>query len=127
MTASLRRSLLAAGAALLAIGASPSPRLSAEGQGPTPFALILGTAQDGGLPQLGGNSDQDVAARQDPGRRRLVASLLVVDPSLTETLMWFVPDRLSPGTMVKLRLAPLPSSLNSLTQFAGAPAVGVIV
>ncbi len=87
MRASLRRSLLAAGAALLAIGASPSPRPSAEGQGPTPFALILGTAQDGGLPQLGGNSDQDVAARQDPGRRRLVASLLLVDPGSDERFL----------------------------------------
>ncbi len=87
MTASLRRSLLAAGAALLAIGASPPPRLLAEGQGPTPFALILGTAQDGGLPQLGGNSDQDIAARQDPGRRRLVASLLVVDPGSDERFL----------------------------------------
>jgi len=87
MKASLRRGLLAVGAALLAIGASPSPGLLAEGQGPTPFALILGTAQDGGLPQLGGNSDQDRAARQDPQRRRLVASLLVVDPGSEERFL----------------------------------------
>jgi pyrroloquinoline quinone biosynthesis protein B len=45
----------------------------------SPYVLVLGTAQDGGLPQIGGTSDQDEAARRDPARRRLVASLLVAD------------------------------------------------
>lgn len=106
MRASLRRSLLAAGAALLAIGASPSPRLPAEGQGPTPLALILGTAQDGGLPQLGGNSDQDVAARQDPGRRRLVASLLVVDPGSEERFLIDATPDLREQLEIADRVAP---------------------
>ncbi|MBX7184338.1 MAG: MBL fold metallo-hydrolase [Vicinamibacteria bacterium] len=86
MTAA-RRGFLAAGVALLAIGAARIPRVSAEGQGPTSFALVLGTAQDGGLPQLGGNADQDLAARQDPKRRRLVTSLLVVDPGSEERFL----------------------------------------
>lgn len=87
MTAAARRGFLTACVALLASGAARAPRVSAEGQGPSPFALVLGTAQDGGLPQLGGNSDQDLAARQDPKRRRLVTSLLVVDPGSEERFL----------------------------------------
>lgn len=87
MTAAARRGFLAACVALLAFGAARTPWVSAEGQGPSPFALVLGTAQDGGLPQLGGNSEQDLAARQDPKRRRLVASLLVVDPGSEERFL----------------------------------------
>ncbi len=47
---------------------------------PKPYAIVLGTAQDGGLPQLAGDDLNDVAARQDAARRRLTTSLLVVDP-----------------------------------------------
>jgi pyrroloquinoline quinone biosynthesis protein B len=47
---------------------------------PGPYALVLGTAQDGGLPQIGCERPCCEAARADPGRRRLVASLLIVDP-----------------------------------------------
>ena len=43
--------------------------------------MVLGTAQDGGLPQLGGTAPEDEAARRDPARRRLVASMLIVDPA----------------------------------------------
>lgn len=46
-----------------------------------PFVLVLGTAQDGGIPHLGGSSAADQAARRDPAARRLVASLLIVDPA----------------------------------------------
>lgn len=46
-----------------------------------PYALVLGVAQDAGVPQLAGDSPQDRAARRDPSRRRLVASLLIVDPA----------------------------------------------
>jgi pyrroloquinoline quinone biosynthesis protein B len=42
---------------------------------------VLGTAQDGGIPHLGGHAAADEAARRDPAQRRLVASLLVVDPA----------------------------------------------
>ncbi len=80
MRASARRGFLAACVLLAAWGTARATGVSAEGQGPSPFALVLGTAQDGGLPQLGGNADEDIAARKDPKRRRLVASLLVVDP-----------------------------------------------
>jgi pyrroloquinoline quinone biosynthesis protein B len=47
---------------------------------PDPYALVLGTAQDGGLPQIGCERTCCAAARADPERRRLVASLLIVDP-----------------------------------------------
>jgi pyrroloquinoline quinone biosynthesis protein B len=42
--------------------------------------LVLGTAQDGGLPQIGCDDEICRAARADPKRRRLVTSLLLCDP-----------------------------------------------
>jgi len=45
-----------------------------------PYVLVLGTAQDGGLPQIGCECDGCRAARRDPARRRLVTSLLLCDP-----------------------------------------------
>jgi pyrroloquinoline quinone biosynthesis protein B len=45
-----------------------------------PYLFVLGTAQDGGLPQLGCRKDCCVAARKDPRKCRLVTSLLLVDP-----------------------------------------------
>jgi len=46
----------------------------------SPYVLVLGTAQDAGLPQIGCTLACCEAARADPSRRRLVASLLVVAP-----------------------------------------------
>jgi len=45
-----------------------------------PYAVVLGSAQDGGLPQIGCTGPHCVAARANPDRGRLVASLLLVDP-----------------------------------------------
>ncbi len=45
-----------------------------------PYVLVLGTAQDGGLPQLGCDEANCAAARRDPARRRRVTSLLLCDP-----------------------------------------------
>ncbi len=45
-----------------------------------PFVVALGTAQDGGLPQIGCARECCTAAREDPSRARLVTSLLLVDP-----------------------------------------------
>jgi len=42
--------------------------------------LVLGTAQDGGLPQLGCRRTCCETARKDPHKKRLVTSLLLVDP-----------------------------------------------
>lgn len=46
-----------------------------------PFVRVLGTVQDGGLPHAGCTCDRCEAARRDPSRRRLVASLAVVLPA----------------------------------------------
>ena len=45
-----------------------------------PYALVLGTAQDGGLPHVGCRGDACEAARRDPEKARLVTSLLLADP-----------------------------------------------
>jgi len=45
-----------------------------------PYVLVLGTAQDAGLPQIGCHAACCTAARRDPARRRLVTSLLLADP-----------------------------------------------
>ncbi len=63
-------------------------RAAAAGSGnASPFVMVLGTAQDGGLPQIGGAAPEDEAARRDPARRRLVASLLIVDPTSGERFL----------------------------------------
>ena len=46
-----------------------------------PYVLVLGTAQDGGLPQLGCEAPCCESARRDPDLRRLRACLLLVDPT----------------------------------------------
>jgi len=43
------------------------------------FAVVLGTAQDGGLPQVGCFDECCADAREDPELRRLVSSVLIVD------------------------------------------------
>ena len=45
-----------------------------------PYVLVLGSAQDGGLPQIGCQGPNCLAARRDPNRGRLVSSLLLADP-----------------------------------------------
>ncbi len=45
-----------------------------------PYVLVLGTAQDGGLPQIGCGEELCRTARTEPERRRLVTSLLLLDP-----------------------------------------------
>lgn len=69
----------ATGAAIAALVAM-SPALAAASPS-APYLLVLGTAQDGGIPHLGGRAAPDEAARRDPALRRTVASLLVVDPA----------------------------------------------
>lgn len=106
MRASLRRGLLAASAILLASGVARTTRVSAEGRGPSPFALVLGTAQDGGLPQLGGNAQPDRVARQDSKQRRLVASLLVVDPGSEERFLLDATPDIREQAEIADRVAP---------------------
>lgn len=72
-----RTGLLLAAAIVAGCAHASRPPASPEG----PYVLVLGTAQDGGLPQTGCDEPPCRAAREDPARRRLVASLLVVDPA----------------------------------------------
>lgn len=46
-----------------------------------PYVLVLGTAQDGGLPHPACTGPHCARARREPGFRRLVASLALVDPA----------------------------------------------
>jgi len=62
------------------VPAASAPEATAEAAALAPYALVLGIAQDAGVPQIAARSPQDLAARRDPARRRLVASLLIVDP-----------------------------------------------
>ena len=63
--------------ACTACGALPTEPPPREG----PYALLLGSAQDAGLPQIGCRDVCCEAARADPMRRRLASSLLIVDPA----------------------------------------------
>lgn len=74
----------------VAVAASaPSPPTAGDAaaapSAPAPFAVVLGIAQDGGYPQAG---TKERAAWDDPARRRLVASLGIVDPQSGER--WLV-------------------------------------
>lgn len=72
---------LLAAAVLPGCGGPPSPPPAPlEPEREHPYVLVLGTAQDGGLPHLGCYAGNCEAARADPTRRRLVTSLLLCDP-----------------------------------------------
>jgi pyrroloquinoline quinone biosynthesis protein B len=47
----------------------------------SPYAVVLGIAQDGGVPHAGCRQELCVRARRDPSARRDVASLGIVDPA----------------------------------------------
>jgi pyrroloquinoline quinone biosynthesis protein B len=54
--------------------------LSAQPAPQRPEAVVLGIVQDGGVPHLGCRQALCVEARKDPSKRRLVASLGLIDP-----------------------------------------------
>lgn len=61
------------------------PRLAQDSigdpmDGELPYVMVLGTAQDAGLPQIACRRECCERARRDPDQRRLAASLLLVDP-----------------------------------------------
>ena len=64
-----------AAALLLLTLQTPGPRAS------EPYGIVLGIAQDGGVPHAGCRQSLCVEARKDPARRRRVASLGLVDPA----------------------------------------------
>lgn len=70
---------LAAAAACAHAGPGETPpRADASREGAAPYVVVLGIAQDGGVPQAG---DSGHPAWDDPSRRRLVVSLALVDPA----------------------------------------------
>ena len=92
---------------VLAALVQPAPPETKTG---APFAVVLGTAQDGGLPQIGGVAPEDEAARRDPKRRRLVASLLIVDPLSQERFLIDATPDIREQVELANRLAPRPRS-----------------
>jgi len=66
----------------LLLASARRPPAGEEGLAPSgpddPYVIVLGIAQDGGVPQAG---DSDHPGWEDPDRRRLVVSLAVVDPT----------------------------------------------
>ena len=55
----------------------PASPASEPGSGDGPYLLILGTAQDGGLPHAACSCPRCAAARTDPARARRIASLAI--------------------------------------------------
>ncbi|MFM7298891.1 MAG: MBL fold metallo-hydrolase [Planctomycetota bacterium] len=62
--------------ALLVLAACQAPRTTPQ----TPYLLVLGSAQNGGLPQIGCREPACARAREDDTFRRRVTSLALVDP-----------------------------------------------
>ncbi|MGH9456447.1 MAG: MBL fold metallo-hydrolase [Thermoanaerobaculia bacterium] len=62
--------------------------LTALAQAAAPYVVVLGIVQDGGLPHAGCEREHCERARRDPGHRRLVSSLAIVDPATGER--WIV-------------------------------------
>lgn len=96
--------------AALLLGAAFSLDARTESRGADPFTVVLGTAQDGGLPQIGGTAPEDEAARRDPARRRRVASLLIVDPATGERFLIDATPDLPAQTELADRIAPRPKA-----------------
>ena len=75
-TAAARALLFALAAAPAAVVSTPpAPKPGA------PEAVVLGIAQDGGVPHLGCRQALCVGARRDPSKRHFVASLGILDPA----------------------------------------------
>ena len=67
--------------AFLTLGLALAISVPPPGPATGPEAIVLGIAQDGGVPHAGCHQPVCVAARSDPSRRRLVAALGLVDPA----------------------------------------------
>lgn len=68
-----------------------------------PYVLVLGTAQDGGLPQIGCTEYRCLRARRGVGRR-LVSSLMLIDPRTDRRWLFDAsPDLREQMTLVPLR------------------------
>ena len=54
---------------------------SSYAEEPVPYVIVLGTAQDGGFPQIGCTGSNCVKAQSDHAFHRAVSSLLIADPA----------------------------------------------
>ncbi len=101
----------AAGRTLRAISGllPPAPAAASPGTSSAAVAVVLGTAQDGGLPQAGCDCARCAAARRDPGRRRHVASLALQLPASGRT--WLIDATPDLGEQLETvrRLRPHPA------------------
>lgn len=61
--------------------APESPESTDEPPAAGAYAVVLGTAQDAGVPQVACECERCDAARRDPTARRLVTSVVVADPA----------------------------------------------
>ena len=86
-TACLTMVAISGACAVPAAPGGSSPLLHAGVESGQPYVVVLGTAQDGGLPQIGCGRECCAAARRDPRLRRLVTSLLAVDPAADARLL----------------------------------------
>lgn len=104
LTLSLALAAAAAGAAGGGNGSPVAKPAVTAVDGPAPWAVVLGIAQDGGYPQAG---TKESPAWEDPALRRLVACLGIVDPQRGERfLVDATPD--FPEQLHRLdRLAPV--------------------
>lgn len=80
-----RGAAVLSGAALLLLtscgaGDTPNGERATDAALANPYVLVLGNAQDAGLPQIGADHPLDRAARAEPGKRRYATSVLVCDP-----------------------------------------------
>ena len=67
--------------ALVLAGIAPVGPAAQAAPAPGPYAVVLGIAQDGGVPHAGCRQELCVRARTDLSARRAVASLGLVDPA----------------------------------------------
>ena len=96
-------------AGLVASGALPVPAASTPSSGPR--ILVLGTAQDGGLPHAACGCERCLRARRDPAFRRRVASLAIHLPASDRVVLIDAgPDiREQLAAVAALRRAPRPT------------------
>jgi pyrroloquinoline quinone biosynthesis protein B len=87
-----------------------------------PYVLVLGTAQDGGVPHVACTCPRCEAARRDPKRRRAVASIAIVVPS---TGRRYVVDA-TPDLSRQLDLLP-PAGTKGRGKVDRAPVDGVLL
>src|SRR5262245_25215793 len=84
--------------------------LPAQAPPGAPAGIVLGIAQDGGVPHPGCHQPLCVEARRDPAKRRLVASLGLLDPSPAGTKRFLIDATPDFGEQMEL-LGGLPDGI----------------